>query len=117
MMCKICSTDRSNPVYSSEICAEKCKPGSICQKERKCAKLSPTGCDTCLRDDECVYNKDSKTCLFGETAPMGIPIVYSYVFEATKCPAESLNVCSTYTDCSSCMAKESETCVFDKKDG
>merc|ERR1719410_3086636 len=61
MMCKICKTDNSNSVCASPICTEKCNAGSICQKEEKCKSLSPSGCDSCMRDDECVYNKNTDT--------------------------------------------------------
>merc|ERR1719410_303102 len=113
MMCKICDTDSSASVCESPICSEKCNVGSTCFMEKKCKDLTPTGCDSCMQDFDCVYNKDTDMCLYGLTAPM----VMGMVFSPESCPAASLNVCSTYSDCASCMATESEGCIFDQLNG
>merc|ERR1719336_1786438 len=112
MMCTICKTDDTNSVCASDICTDKCGPGSRCQMEKKCKDLSASGCDSCLQDMDCVYNTENDSCLLGETAPM----VNGIVFMEASCPAASMNACSAYSDCSSCMANESEACLFDKAD-
>merc|ERR1719362_774608 len=74
------------------------EPTNECAKHMKCGE--------CMDDLDCVFDKKSMKCAFGQTAD---PDAGDWIFMKESCP----DMCRRYQKCDTCMGDD--TCIFDKE--